>query len=162
MYKLFKILLLCVLLNACVYSVESTTLKGDAPSDIPDVTQLKMRVKQLYEAIIKKDWYTYYYISIFSLKKGVFKESHLSYKELEENFNKGENDSKTEIISWDIKKITLRTDKMKEHNLDMPCVEVEMNIVLKYNSNGPEKIREHKDGWIYIDNTWYLSGHGPS
>ena len=162
MYRLFRILLLCILLSACVHSVESTTLKSEAPSDIPNVAQLKMRVNQVYEAIIKKDWYTYYDISVFSLKKGAFKESHLSYKELEEDFKKGDDDSKTEIISWGIKKITLRTDKMKEDNLDMPCVEVEMNIVLKYNSNGPEKIREHKDGWIYIDNNWYLSGHGPS
>lgn len=173
MNRLFRTLLLCILLSACVHSVESTTLKSEAPSDIPDVVQLKMRVNQLYEAENKRDWYTLYNISLFSQNKLFPKERQVSYEKLKEDFKTAE-ESKYEFVSWSIKKITLRNDLVKEsqenkeiekwkkmQKLIKYLVEVEMDIVLKYNSNEPEKITEYKDGWIYIDNTWYWSGRGP-
>lgn len=160
--------MLCLILSACVHSIESTALKSEEPSDIPDVAQLKMRVKQLYEAEIKSDWHTWYNITVHSLKKGFPKELQFDYEKFKKDWDASKEymeEMKFKMISFGIKNIKLGNIKEDESYADVKDVYkyyavIEMDIVGQYNSNKPEKINNQTDYWLYIDNVWYWSYRG--
>src|SRR4030066_2340509 len=145
MSRLYRILLLFIIfLNACTCPIKSASSKAEMPSNIPNVAELEMRVKQLYEAEIKEDWHTWYHLTSLSLKKAVPKEGQLSYEEFEKNVLKQDKNKKSKIISWGINKITL-----KEYpNFDRPYIAVEMDIVIEF-ENKPKKIKDQTDYWVY-------------
>jgi hypothetical protein len=124
-------------------------------SNIPNVVQLEIRVKQLYEAEIKGDWRTWYNLSTLSLKKVVTKKEECSYEEFEKEALRQRND-KFKIISWRINKITLR----EKPNYDKLVVAVEMDVFIQEMSKKPEKSKDQTDYWVYIDNTWYWTWRG--
>ena len=157
MGRLYRILLLFViLLNACSYPIKSVPSKSEMPSNIPNVAELEMRVKQLYEAEITGDWHTWYNMSTLSLKKVVTKKEECSYEEFEKEVLTQKKNGKSKIISWGINKITLR----EKPNYDKLVVAVEMDVVIQEMSNKPEKIKDQTDYWVYIDNTMVLDMAG--
>ncbi len=136
---------------------------AEVPSGIPDAAQLKLRIKQWYEADINKDLRTWYNISVFSLKneKVVAKELQLNYEEFEKEFNGQKNFDKYKITSWAIKKITLKEKKKDES----PTVAVEMDVFVKEEGilnifKKSKKSDNFTDYWVYIDNAWYWTWRG--
>jgi hypothetical protein len=145
--------------------VQQTKHEGsdDTPSDIPNIAQLKMRIKQWYEADINKDLRTWYNISVFSLKneKIIAKELQSSYEEFEKEFNGQRNFGKYKITSWVIKKITLKEKKKDES----PTVAVEMDVFVKEAGilnifKKSKKSDNLTDYWVYVDNSWYWTWRG--
>jgi hypothetical protein len=156
MSKIYRILILfIILLIASTFPIESASSDTVAVSDIPNVAQLEMRVKQLCEADINGDWRTWYNLSTFSLKKVVPKEEVCSYEEFEKEFTRQRND-KVKILSCSINKITLK-DKL---NYNKPVAAVEMDVVIQELSKKPEKRKDQTDYWVYIDDTWYWTWRG--
>ena len=149
-----SLLLFIILLTASVYPIKSAFTETDMASNIPNVAQLEMRVKQLWEADIKGDGRTRYNLSTHSLKV-VPKELQCSYEEFEKEFVR-QRDDKVKVLSWSINKITI-----KKNPTDITItVAVEMDVVSQEMSKKPVRNKDLIDYWVYIDNTWYWTWRG--
>jgi hypothetical protein len=147
-----SLLLLIILLTASIYPINPAYSENDIASNIPNVGQLEMRIKQLYEADIKRDFRSWYNLSTHSLKV-MPKELQCSYEEFEKVFSR-HRDEKYKILSWSIKRITLKK------NPPDAAVAVEMDVVTQEMSKQPVKSKDLTDYWVYIDNTWYWTWRG--
>jgi hypothetical protein len=154
--KYLPLLLFIILLIICVYPIQPASSETEMESNIPNVAQLKIRVKQLYEAEIKEDLRTWYDLSTHSLNKILPKEEVSSYEEFKKEFSRQKKNDKFKITSWGINKITL--EKKQKNN--KPVAIVKMDIFIKEMFKKPEKVKDQTDYWIYINNTWYWTWRG--
>jgi hypothetical protein len=159
MKKIYQIpLLFIVLIIANAYPIISASSETDTVFNIPNIDQLKVRIKQLYEAEINSNWRTWYDLSTLSLKavpKDYPKELSCTYEEFEKEFTNQRNDN-FKIVSWHINKINLR-EKPDQMTI---TVAVEMDVVTQEISKEPKKSKGQTDYWMYIDNAWYWTWRG--
>ena len=152
---------LCLLFLACTHPKDIATPQNEVISGIPDVSVLKDRIRQLYEAETKGDLHTVYSLSTMSLTNEIVdKDLRCSYEEFKKNYSKGVEGVEFKLTSWSINKITPK----EKHKI--PSVAVSMDVFMQYKSDKhnewgePEKVDYLTDYWVLIDNEWYWAWRG--
>jgi hypothetical protein len=124
--------------------------KEQGASSIPNVTRLRARVLELYQAESQSDWSHFYELVSPILKKSKPTET------FSQDFARGRS---FEVVSHKISSIrALEKDKIPS-GVDA-AVAVAMDVSIRFKKGEISKVPNQTDYWLFVDREWYWSWRG--